>query len=137
MNLFPSIPTIVGKLVKKSDQCRAILAAAALFIVEPASPSELGTLEPEILKCFRKCVKISSSLLDSALQLQLYVEILSHLTLYVKYNNSDISELIRQLVSQITERRQESALPELMAAQYTNTLSYLKKSGLEVPVVDG
>lgn len=147
-NLFHPTPTSPspGKLVKKSDQCRAILAAAALFITNPDSAdssessnssASVGTLEPEILKCFRKCVKISSSLLDSALQLQLYVEILSHLTLYVKYQNSDITELIRQLVGQITDRRQEAALPELMAAQYANTLTFLQKSGLEVPVLDG
>lgn len=125
--------------MKKSDQCRAILAASALFIGSPSEsspPSTIGTLEPEIIKCFRKCVKISSSLLDSALQLQLYVEILSHLTLYVKYENGDISELIRQLIGQITERRRESALPELMAAQYANSLAFLKKAGIEVPGAD-
>lgn len=123
--------------MKKSDQCRAILAAAALFISPSSSDdasSKGGTLDPEILKCFRKCVKISSSLLDSALQVQLYVEILSHLTLYVKYNNADIAELIRQLVNQIADRRQEAALPELMAAQYDNTIAFFKKNGLDVAV---
>jgi len=118
--------------VKKSDQCRAILAASSLFVVPSENASTTGTLEAEILKCFRKCVKISSTLLDSALQLQLYVEILSHLTLYVKYANVDIADLIRQLVAQITERRREVALPELMAAQYSNTVAFLKKNGVDV-----
>lgn len=121
-------------MVKKSDQCRAILAASALFI--RTDENSVESLEPEIVKCFRKCVKISSSLLDNALQLQLYVEILSHLTLYVKYSNTDINDLIGQLVSQINERRQEAALPELMAAQYNNTLIFLKKNGLDIATID-
>ncbi len=125
--------------MKKSDQCRAILAAASLFVVEDQSSSSKPTLEAEALKCFRKCVKISSSLLDSALQLQLYVEILSHLTLYVKFGSADVAELIRGLAAQIAERRAAEgggggggSLPEMMVAQLANTLAYLKKSGIEV-----
>lgn len=125
-----------GKLVKKSDQCRAILAAASLFVTESESDSSTPTLEAEALKCFRKCIKISSSLLDSALQLQLYVEILSHLTLYVKYGSGDVGELIRGLAGQIAERRAgegaSGSLPEMMVSQLANTLAFLRKSGLEV-----
>jgi vacuolar protein sorting-associated protein 35 len=112
-----------AKLVKKSDQCRAILAASMLFI-------DNDTINADGIKCIRKCVKISSSVLDLELQLQLYVEILSHLTLLTRFNDKDVEELIRGLISKIEEQRKESTLSELIQRQYSNNLSLLKQKNI-------
>lgn len=112
--------------MKKSDQCRALLTASILFVTKD------GTLEPEILKCFRKCLKIASSVLDIALQLQLYVEILSHLTLYVRYKNEDIDEIICSLIKQINEKNNDTPLSELANKQFQNSLVFFRKSGMNI-----
>lgn len=94
-----------------------------------------GELEPEIMKCFRKCLKIAGSVLDLALQVQLYVEILANLTLCVRFSNDEITEMIRSLVGLIQERRAETALPELVDSQFNGALDYFKKNGLQIPAV--
>lgn len=112
--------------MKRSDQCRALLTASILFVTNE------GTLEPEILKCFRKCLKIANSVLDIALQLELFTDILSHLTLYVRYNNEDINEIIRSLIIKINEKNNDTPLTELANKQFQNSLTFFQKSGLNI-----
>ncbi|KAI1286921.1 Vacuolar protein sorting-associated protein 35 [Halotydeus destructor] len=111
-----------AKLVKKSDQCRAILNASLLFCDE-----ETKTMQVDGVKCVKKCIKISSTVLDLELQLQLYVEILSHLTLLVKYQSNDLGDLVTGLIDKIEEQRKETTLSELIERQYLNNSSLLKK----------
>lgn len=116
---------IAGKLVKKSDQIRAILSASILF----ADQSE-KKLENEFFKCFRKCDRIASTLLDTSQQVQLYIEILSQLTMYLSYENgSEVQALIDSLFATIEEKKQNAVLPELVSTQLDNTMKYLKKKG--------
>ncbi|CAG2164930.1 unnamed protein product [Oppiella nova] len=114
-----------AKLVKKSDQIRAILAASLLFV-----DYENNTIESDLMKCIKKCYKIASNVLDIELQLQLYVEILSHLTLLLRFNDKDIEELCRQLVEKIDEQSKETALSELIQRQYSNNISLLKHKNI-------
>lgn len=113
--------------MKISDRCRAILSASTLFIDDEAKK-----LEPEIVKCFKKCMKISSTLLDATLQLQLYVEILSNLTLYVKYKHAEINELIHLLASMINDKRKDTALPDLIITQYNNSIKFFEQNGVHI-----
>lgn len=116
--------------MKKSDQCRAILVASILFVTSES------TLEPEIMKCYRKCIKIANSVLDIALQLQLHVETLSSLTLYIRFKNDEITELIQSLVGLIVEKRNESPLSELAQKQFNNTVAFFRKNGIDLPTVE-
>jgi vacuolar protein sorting-associated protein 35 len=116
-----------AKLVKKSDQCRAILNASLLFC-----DKESNSIETDGIKCIKKCIKISSTVLDMELQLQLYVEILSHLTLLVNFKNKDVEDIVGQLIEKIDEQRQETTLSELIERQYFNNLSLLRNDGQTV-----
>ena len=113
-----------AKLVKKSDQIRAILSASMLFVEKDAN---IGN---ECVKCIKKCVKIASSVLDLELQLQLYVEILSHLTLLVDHNNNEVNEIIKSLNEKIEEQKKETEISELIQRQLNNNLAFLKTKNI-------
>lgn len=105
-----------SKLVKKSDQVKAILNSTVLFFND-------NLLESNGIKLIRKCIKITTTTLDQELQVQLYVDILSHLTLFVKSKNkNDILDLVNGLKEKIEELKQDIALTELIEKQYFNNL---------------
>ena len=110
-----------AKLVKKSDQCRAILSASLMF-----ADREKKVLEEEAIKCIRKAIKISSSVLDQEVQLQLFVEVLSHLTLFVDYSSDEIQKIVKSLVEKINDQKEETPLSELIERQYINNVSLFK-----------
>lgn len=114
-----------AKLVKKSDQCRAILTASMLFV-------DKNTIGSDGIKCIKKCVKIASSVLDAELQLQLYVEILSHMSLLISFKNEEIEEMIKGLVSKVEEQKKETTFSELIERQYFNNLAVFRAKKLLV-----
>lgn len=105
------------KLVKKSDQCRATLAASFLYF-----NCKEKTIGPEAVKWIQKCFKIASAVLDLEVQLQLFIEILAHLTILVDCASDEISSLVKQLVEKIEEQRQETPMSDLIERQYYNSL---------------
>ena len=110
-----------AKLVKKSDQCRAILSASLLFVDQTSKQ-----IEAEAVKCIRKAIKVSASVLDQEVQLQLFVEILSHLTLFSEFKSDEIDSIVKSLVQRINEQRQETTLSELIGRQYANNLKLFR-----------
>lgn len=111
-----------AKLVKKSDQIRGILSSSLLFVDESSK-----SIEPDGIKCVRKCIKISSSVLDSEVQSQLYVEILSHLTLWVDFNSNEVHEIVKSLVAKIYEQKEEEVpFSDLIERQFQNNVSLFK-----------
>ena len=110
-----------AKLVKKSDQCRAILSASLMF-----ADRDKKALEEEAIKCIRKAIKISSSVLDQEVQLQLFVEVLSHLTLFADFESEEIQKIVKSLVEKINEQKEETPLSELIERQYVNNVSHFK-----------
>lgn len=120
-----------AKLVKKSDQVRAILSASLLFVDKVS-----GEIESEAVKCIRKAIKVSASVLDQEIQLQLYVEILSHLTLFLEFKSPEVESIVKSLVERIEEQKHETALSELMQRQYLNNLKLFKRvNGEEAAVI--
>ena len=82
------------------------------------------------MKCIKKCYKITANVLDIELQLQLFVEILSHLSLLIRFGDKDIEQIIRQLVDKIDEQSKETALSELIQRQYNNNVLLLKQKNI-------
>ena len=105
-----------AKLVKKSDQCRAILSASLLFVDDADGRK----------KCIKKAIDISSSIQDQEVQLQLYVEILSHLTLFLPLGASEIEETVQKLVDRINDQKEKTTMSQITERQYCNTLNVLK-----------
>lgn len=105
-----------SKLVKKSDQVKAILNSTVLFFNE-------NQLEDSGIRLVKKCIKITSTTLDQELQVQLYVDILSHLTMFAESKNKDdILQLVNGLKEKIEELKADVALTELLEKQYFNNL---------------
>lgn len=105
-----------SKLVKKSDQVKAILNSTVLFFND-------NQLESSGIKLIKKCIKITSTTLDQELQVQLYVDILSHLTMFAESKNKDdILDLVHGLKDKIEELKADVALTELLEKQYFNNL---------------
>ena len=101
-----------SKLVKKSDQVKAILNSTVLFFND-------NQLESNGIKLIKKCIKTTTTTLDQELQVQLYVDILSHLTMFAdSKNKDDIQELVNGLKEKIEELKQDVALTELLEKQY-------------------
>lgn len=119
-----------AKLVKKSDQVRAILTAGLLFIDKDKSDSKC--ISSDGIKCIKRSIKTAMSVLDSELQLQLLVEILSHLTLLTGCAKStpEVVDITKQVSDKIEELKLETRLNELFSKSYDNSVTYLKQKGL-------
>lgn len=105
-----------SKLVKKSDQVKAILNSTVLFYNQ-------SKLDTNGIKLIKKCIKITTTTLDQELQVQLYVDILSHLTLFAESTNkSEIEEIVKLLKEKIEELKSDVSLTDLLEKQYYNNL---------------
>ncbi|XP_019553785.2 vacuolar protein sorting-associated protein 35 isoform X2 [Aedes albopictus] len=130
-----------SKLLKKPDQCRAVVTCASLFWSGKQNGQELRD-EKRTLECLKKAAKIASQCLDVGVQVQLYVELLNHYLFYYQRGNAQITiSMLNQLIAKINEE-----LPNLEPTEetkqiemhYQNTLAHIRSrmesndSGLEV-----
>ncbi|XP_046809942.1 vacuolar protein sorting-associated protein 35 isoform X1 [Lucilia cuprina] len=130
-----------SKLLKKPDQCRGVVACAALFWSGKKNGEEMRD-EKKTLDCLKKGARIASQCLDIGVQVQLYVELLNHYLFYFERGNSLITvAMLNQLIAKINEE-----LPNLETSEetkqiemhYKNTLAHIKSRmesndvGLEV-----
>ncbi|XP_021696033.1 vacuolar protein sorting-associated protein 35 isoform X2 [Aedes aegypti] len=130
-----------SKLLKKPDQCRAVVTCASLFWSGKQNGQELRD-EKRTLECLKKAAKIASQCLDVGVQVQLYVELLNHYLFYYQRGNAQITiSMLNQLIAKINEE-----LPNLEPTEetkqiemhYQNTLVHIRSrmesndSGLEV-----
>ncbi|XP_017476931.1 PREDICTED: vacuolar protein sorting-associated protein 35 isoform X1 [Rhagoletis zephyria] len=130
-----------SKLLKKPDQCRGVVACAALFWSGKKNGEEMRD-EKRTLECLKKGARIIAHCLDVGVQVQLYVELLNHYLFYFERGNSLITvAMLNQLIAKINED-----LPNLESTEetkqiemhYKNTLAHIKSrmesndAGLEV-----
>lgn len=130
-----------SKLLKKPDQCRAVVTCASLFWSGKQNNQELRD-EKRTLECLKKAAKIASQCIDVGVQVQLYVELLNHYLFYFERGNSQITvSMLNQLIAKINEE-----LPNLESTEetkqidlhYKNTLAHIQSRmdtnevGLEV-----
>lgn len=108
-------PLFASQFIKKPDQVKAILAASMLFSDDSVN---------DMVKCIKKCDKITASVSDKELRLQLWVEIFSHLTLMVDLEHPDIESLITRMHDNIKELQKEANMSELIEVQYSNMLKF-------------
>ncbi|XP_074595818.1 vacuolar protein sorting 35 [Brevipalpus obovatus] len=115
-------PRFASRLLRKTDQVRALLQTTHLFCDSSV----------KVLKIVDKCEKIASSLMDDELKLQLFVEIFTHLTLISAISEADIQKQVMSINQKITELRKESNMSELIENQYNNMLTFFKNKKLVV-----
>lgn len=118
-----------SKLLKKPDQCRAVVTCASLFWSGKQNGQELRD-EKRTLECLKKAAKIASQCLDVGVQVQLYVELLNHYLFYYERGNAQITvSMLNQLIAKINEE-----LPNLEPTEetkqiemhYQNTLAHIR-----------
>ncbi|XP_015795214.2 vacuolar protein sorting-associated protein 35 [Tetranychus urticae] len=119
------MPLLASKLIQKPNQVRAILSSSLLFCDD-------STISPEAIKCIKKCVKIASSMMDNDLKLQLYIEILAHITLLVSQENQELLEQMKDLNEKILEQKNEVILSESLEKQYNATLNFLQSQNISL-----
>ncbi|XP_040157671.1 vacuolar protein sorting-associated protein 35 isoform X1 [Anopheles arabiensis] len=127
--LRTSCALAASKLLKKPDQCRAVVTCASLFWSGKQNGQELRD-EKRTLECLKKAAKIASQCLDVGVQLQLYVELLNHYIFYFTRGNTQITvSMLNQLIAKINEE-----LPNLEPTEetkqiemhYQNTLAHIR-----------
>uniref|UniRef100_A0A182FFX6 Vacuolar protein sorting-associated protein 35 n=1 Tax=Anopheles albimanus TaxID=7167 RepID=A0A182FFX6_ANOAL len=127
--LRTSCALAASKLLKKPDQCRAVVTCASLFWSGKQNGQELRD-EKRTLECLKKAAKIASQCLDVGVQLQLFVELLNHYLFYFTRGNTQITvSMLNQLIAKINEE-----LPNLEPTEetkqiemhYQNTLAHIR-----------
>ncbi|XP_017837677.1 vacuolar protein sorting-associated protein 35 isoform X1 [Drosophila busckii] len=118
-----------SKLLKKPDQCRGVVACAALFWSGKKNGEEMRD-EKRTLDCLKKGARIASQCLDTGVQVQLYVELLNHYLFYFERGNSLITvAMLNQLIAKVNEELpnlEPSEETKQIESHYKNTLAHLK-----------
>lgn len=140
-----------SRLLKRSDQCKAILLASNLFSPEKAKRIDS---KPEfrdskkVLECLQKALKIADSVMDPAISVGLFVDILEEYLLFHERNFFENCQYINSLMELIQNTLQNpikstfnvkspmaanlprKALKEDLvktAVHFTNILAFLRK----------
>lgn len=95
-----------AKLLKKPDQCRAILACSHVFWSSKVKESLNSEMRDgsKVAECLKKAVRIASNCMDKVVQLQLLVEILNSYVLYFEKGCPEItSDLLNQMIRKIRD----------------------------------
>ncbi|EDW01033.1 GH21205 [Drosophila grimshawi] len=118
-----------SKLLKKPDQCRGVVACAALFWSGKQNGEEMRD-EKRTLDCLKKGARIASQCLDTGVQVQLYVELLNHYLFYFERGNSLITvAMLNQLIAKVNEELpnlEPSEETKQIESHYKNTLAHLR-----------
>jgi len=115
-----------SKLLKKPDQCRAVLMSSHLFW----SPQKGYKNGKRVLECLQKCLKIADTCVDTSINLHLFVEILNEYLFYFENRNESVIvqylngliELIRTNISNL--ENQEASSQAIQS--FNNTLNFIR-----------
>jgi vacuolar protein sorting-associated protein 35 len=93
-----------SRLLKRADQCKAILLASNLFFPEQSKRNESKPAmknSKKVLECLQKALKIADSVMDPALSVGLFVDILEEYLLYHERNFFENCQYINSLIELI------------------------------------
>jgi len=121
-----------GKLLKKPDQCRAVLQVTHIFWSGKSKAT--GDVEArdgkKVVDCLKKGLKIAKQCMDIAVQVQLLTEILNHYVLFYEAGNKDISEgMLSELLELVKEELsglEAGEEAEQIGQHVANTLAHIK-----------
>ncbi|XP_058515695.1 uncharacterized protein LOC131479141, partial [Ochotona princeps] len=116
-----------AKLLKKPDQCRAILACSHLFW-----NNELFRDPRRVLECLQKCLKIADiAVQSSTTHVGLFTDILDEYIYYYERDNPEVTvDFIKNLLSLCAEHVKfalhEAGHEDEAVANFRNSVRYLK-----------
>lgn len=86
-----------SRLLKRADQCRGILYASHLFWVQDKKPRDEDKpahVQPKrVLECLQKALKIADSVMDHAISVGLFVDILEKYLWYYDLKNEAVCHI--------------------------------------------
>jgi vacuolar protein sorting-associated protein 35 len=118
-----------AKLLKKPDQCRAVVICSHLFW--SGRTREVGEQQlrdgKHTADCLKKAVRIATQCMDKTVQIQLFVEILNGYIYFFEKGNDQITvQILNQMVGKIREE-----LPNLEVSEDTDQINKHFKNTLE------
>ncbi|OQE31027.1 hypothetical protein PENFLA_c002G07333 [Penicillium flavigenum] len=137
-----------SKLLKKPDQCRAVYLASHLWwVVEnpqrgEEDPKDLYRDGKRVLECLQRALRVADACMDTAVSVELFVEILNRYVYYFDQQNETVTtkylngliELIHSNL-QTTDDEQNANL-DAPKRHFERTLEYIRSREYEGIVTD-
>lgn len=130
-----------SKLLKKPDQCRAVYLASHLWWAVPIAAKgeedEKGLYRDgkRVLECLQRALRVADACMDTAVSVELFVEILNRYVYYFEQQNEAITiKYINGLIELIhsnLQTNQDSATIEGPRKHFQRTLEYIQSREYE------
>ncbi|KAI4132730.1 MAG: hypothetical protein LQ338_000560 [Usnochroma carphineum] len=130
-----------SKLLKKPDQCRAVYLASHLWwaIEIPAKGEEdskdLYRDGKRVLECLQRALRVADACMDTAVSVELFVEILNRYVYYFDQQNETVTTKylngLIELIHSNLQTNQESSSLDAPKRHFQRTLDYISSRGYE------
>ncbi|KAL8911622.1 MAG: hypothetical protein Q9171_003229 [Xanthocarpia ochracea] len=130
-----------SKLLKKPDQCRAVYLASHLWwaIEIPAKGEEdaknLYRDGKRVLECLQRALRVADACMDTAVSVELFVEILNRYVYYFDQQNETVTTKylngLIELIHSNLQTNQESSSLEAPKRHFQRTLDYISSREYE------
>ncbi|PSS20059.1 hypothetical protein M430DRAFT_101214 [Amorphotheca resinae ATCC 22711] len=125
-----------SKLLKKPDQCRAVYLASHLWWAVPnAAKGETEETKglyrdgKRVLECLQRALRVADACMDTAVSVELFVEILNRYVYYFDQQNEAVTTKylngLIELIHSNLQTNQESATIEMPKRHFQRTLEYI------------
>ncbi|KAI4175343.1 MAG: hypothetical protein LQ343_001718 [Gyalolechia ehrenbergii] len=130
-----------SKLLKKPDQCRAVYLASHLWwaIEIPAKgeedPKNLYRDGKRVLECLQRALRVADACMDTAVSVELFVEILNRYVYYFDQQNETVTTKylngLIELIHSNLQTNQESSALDAPKRHFQRTLDYISSREYE------
>ncbi|KAL8716341.1 MAG: hypothetical protein Q9220_000246 [cf. Caloplaca sp. 1 TL-2023] len=130
-----------SKLLKKPDQCRAVYLASHLWwaIEIPAKgeedPKSLYRDGKRVLECLQRALRVADACMDTAVSVELFVEILNRYVYYFDQQNETVTTKylngLVELIHSNLQTNQESSSLDGPKRHFERTLEYISSREYE------
>ncbi|KAL9632605.1 MAG: hypothetical protein Q9164_005212 [Protoblastenia rupestris] len=130
-----------SKLLKKPDQCRAVYLASHLWwAVEIGARGEEDAKNlyrdgKRVLECLQRALRVADACMDTAVSVELFVEILNRYVYYFDQQNETVTTKylngLIELIHSNLQTNQESSSIEAPKKHFQRTLDYIKSREYE------
>jgi len=132
-----------SKLLKKPDQCRAVYLASHLWWAtqipalneDDSNSKELYRDGKRVLECLQRALRVADACMDTAVSVELFVEILNRYVYYFEQENDAVTTkylngLIELIHSNLSSNEASAALDN-PRKHFQRTLDYIAASNFE------
>lgn len=125
-----------SKLLKKPDQCRAVYLASHLWWAVPIAVK--GETEDDknlyrdgkrVLECLQRALRVADACMDTAVSVELFVEILNRYVYYFDQQNEAVTTKylngLIELIHSNLQTNQESATIDMPKRHFQRTIEYI------------